>query len=254
MALRTLIVDDEHLARERIRSLLAEEDDFEIVSECASGTEAVDAIRELGPDLVFLDVQMPGLDGLAVVDQIGVEQMPLTVFVTAFDQHALKAFDAHAIDYLLKPFDRDRFERTLKRVRQLAQPRERPTLARKLDQLLASLGAHSEYLDRLVIRSGQRLILVDVDDVELITSEGNYLRIHTKKRSHLLRETMTNMELRLDPAEFVRIHRGTIVRTRNIMELESVFQGEYVVVLRDGTRLASSRGYRENLERAVKIS
>lgn len=247
-----LIVDDEALARERLQTLLAEEPDFEVVGQCSNGREAVDAIRELQPDLVFLDVEMPELDGFQVIQEIGADAMPMTVFVTAYDQHAVKAFDEHAVDYLLKPFDQARFERTLTRVRRHGGAGQ-SVVARKLDLLLDQLGAAPEYLEQLVIRSGYRLNVVNTNEVDLITAEGNYLRITAGKQSYVLRDTLSHMGSQLNPKQFVRIHRSTIVRVAHIAHLESVFQGEYMVVLRDGTKLASSRTYRENLERALRI-
>ncbi|HEY0024778.1 MAG TPA: LytTR family DNA-binding domain-containing protein [Longimicrobium sp.] len=253
MEIRVLIVDDEALARERIRSLLDPETGFRVVGEAENGSAAAAAVRELSPDLVFLDIQMPGLDGFGVVEEVGVRNMPLTVFVTAFDQHALRAFDVHALDYLLKPFDRERFLETLGRVRDQLSQRNQALITDRLEQVLQTLNRGSSFVDQFTIRTGVRHTIVHVEDVNLITSEGNYLRLHTAGKSYLLREQMGRIEEQLDPGEFVRIHRSTIVRTSLITEVESVFQGEYVVILRDGTRLGSSRGCREKLERAVRI-
>jgi two-component system LytT family response regulator len=252
MTFRTVIVDDEALARERVRALLEDEEDFEIVDECSNGAEAVAAISELLPDVVFLDIQMPGLDGFDVVERVGTRRMPVTVFVTAFDQHAVRAFNSCALDYLLKPFDADRFRQTLERIRARQAPP--PDLVSRLEQLLQELApASRSYASTLVVRSGPRLVIVDVKDVTAFTAEGNYIRIHSAARTYLLRETMASLEARLDPREFVRIHRSAIVRISSIATLESVTYGEYRVVLRDGAKLTSSRTYRERLERACGI-
>jgi two-component system LytT family response regulator len=251
MAFRVLIVDDEALARKRVRLLLEREVDFEVVGECSNGAEATAAIRDLKPDVVFLDVQMPGLGGFEVIERVGVEQMPTTVFVTAFDEHALRAFDAHALDYLLKPFDADRFQQTLNRIR--SRPPRNRELVGHLSEVLQALAPAQHYPSTLVVRSGPRLLIVDIKDVIALTGEGNYVRVHTGKKSYLLRETMASLEERLDPTQFVRIHRSTIVRISSIASLESVAQAEYKVVLRNGARFATSRTYRARLERACGI-
>ncbi|HEV2147656.1 MAG TPA: LytTR family DNA-binding domain-containing protein [Longimicrobiaceae bacterium] len=253
MRITTLIVDDEPLARARIRGLLAQEKDFELVGEARDGAEAIEAVRELRPDLVFLDIQMPQVDGFGVVQAIGPANMPLTIFVTAFDEFALRAFEAHALDYLLKPFAVERFAGTLERVRQ-ARGRELDTrLQERLEGLLESLGESSKYLERFVVRSGPKLRFVFPDEVDWMSADGNYVRLHSGGTSSLIRESMGKLETRLDPRKFVRIHRSTIVNVERIRELESVFQGEYLVVLQDGTRLSSSRAYRGRLESAMSI-
>lgn len=254
MPFSVLIVDDEALARERIRTLLEGEPDFDVVGEAAKGLDAVEAIRDLRPDLVFLDVQMPQLDGFEVVERIGVREMPLTIFVTAYDQHALRAFEAQAIDYLMKPFDRDRFRRTLDRVRRYRSTKVDPDLGGKLDRLLRALDDRSEYADQFVVRTGMKHVIVRVKEIDVITSGKNYLNLHTQKKTYLLRETMTRMEEQLDPTEFVRIHRSSIVRISLIRELESVFEGEYVVTLANGMKLNSSRTYRQRLQHVAGIS
>jgi two-component system, LytTR family, response regulator len=253
MKLRTIIVDDEPLARDRIRSLLAQEADVEVVAECADGAEAISTIREQRPDLVFLDIQMPVVDGMGVVRSIGAREMPMTVFVTAFDRYALQAFEAHAVDYLLKPFDQRRFRETLERIRRLAARDGAGVVERKLDQLLQALVPAASFLERFVVRTGARIVIVPAQEVDWIAAEGNYVRLHVAKRSYLVRDTMAGLEEKLDPTRFVRIHRSTIVKVAAIAELESVFQGEYLVILRDGTRLTSSRAYRQRLEQAVSI-
>ena len=240
--LRVLVVDDEPLARRGIHVRLGRMAGVEIVGECASGREAVDAIRGLSPDLVFLDVQMPGLDGYGVVEAVGAERMPVVVFVTAYDQHALRAFEARALDYLLKPIDDERFEQAVARARARVAERRESAVGRRL------AAAPAAPLERILVRSGGRVLLVAADEVDWIEAAGDYLRLHVGPARHLLRETMGALEARLDPRRFVRIHRSTIVNVSRIRELQPYFNREYVVLLRDGTRLKLSRGYRERLE------
>ena len=245
---RVLIVDDEPLARDGVRLHLELEPGFEVVGEAGSGEEAVSLIEQLAPDLVFMDVQMPGVDGFGVVDAVGVERMPVTIFVTAYDQFALKAFDAHALDYLLKPFDAERFRSALERAREQLRGRRIEGVEGQLAALLRELRGKREYLERIVVRSGGRILILRVDDIDWLEAASNYVRIHAGGRQYLLRETMSNLEARLDPGHFVRIHRSTMVRLDRIRELEPLFQGDYVLILEDGTRLTSSRGYRDRLQ------
>jgi two-component system, LytTR family, response regulator len=248
--IRTLIVDDEPLAREGVRLHLEDHDDFEVVGECGSGEEAVVRIESEQPDLVFLDVQMPGLDGFGVLENIGnhTDRMPAVVFVTAYDQFALRAFEAHALDYLLKPFEAERFGKALDRVRAQLRTRAEAPVDERLRSLLASLGAKENYLERMVARTGGKILILRVDDVDWIEAAANYVRVHIGQKQFLVRETMTNLETRLDPERFLRIHRSIIVRKDRIKELEPLFQGDYSVVLNDGTRLTSSRGYRDKIQ------
>lgn len=246
--IRAVIVDDEPLAREGVRLHLQSQSDIEVVAEAGSGEEAVSLIESLRPDLLFLDVQMPGLDGFAVLDAIGPVHMPVTVFATAYDQFALRAFDAHAVDYLLKPYDEDRFARAVDRARMQIAARRNARMDDRLGSLLEELRSRSRYIERLVVRSGGRILILRVEEVEYIEAASNYVRIHSGGREYLLRETMTALEAKLDPSDFVRIHRSTIVRIDRIRELEPLFQGDYVVILENGTRLTSSRGYRDRLQ------
>jgi two-component system, LytTR family, response regulator len=249
--IRTLIVDDERAARDGIRHLLAADPEIVVAGECSNGREAAAAIRDTAPDLVFLDVQMPELDGFGVLREVGVERAPAVVFVTAFDQYALRAFDVHALDYLLKPFTDDRFRQSLERAKQLVRQGRLGDLSHKLAALLdhdEPAPARPRYLDRLVVKSGGKVTLLPVGEIEWIDAEGDYVRIHVGKTWHLLRETMKNLEDQLDGARFVRIHRSTIVNLEKVKELQPFFRGEYVVVLHNGTTLKLSRGYRDNLE------
>ncbi|HUL74725.1 MAG TPA: LytTR family DNA-binding domain-containing protein [Vicinamibacterales bacterium] len=247
--IRALIVDDEPLARERMRTLLGVESDVDVVGEASNGLEAVDAILDRSPDLVFLDVHMPKLDGFEVIETVGADRMPAVVFVTAYDQHALRAFEVQALDYLVKPFDGDRFQGTLRRVRRQMESVETGDLSRKLLALVRDLRSdRPAKTDRLVIKSGGRLFFLRTDEIDWIEAAGNYVRLHVGADGHLLRETMTAIEGRLNPETFFRIHRSHIVNIERIKELQPWFNGEYVVILRNGTKLTLSRGYRDRLQ------
>ena len=259
MPVRTLIVDDERMARKRIRTLLAADTDVDVVGECSNGRDAVTAIHEREPDLVFLDIQMPELDGFAVVHAIGVHRMPVTVFVTAFDQYALKAFEAHALDYLTKPFDRERFQTSLGRAKHQVQlrsaarttaasagPRE-PELNARLVALLSELERRSQYAERLMVKTAGRVVFLRVDEIDWIEAAGSYVRLHVGREGHLLHEGIAALMTRLDPSRFARVHRSTIVNLDRIRELQPWFHGDAVAILRDGTRLQVSRTYREAL-------
>ncbi len=250
MKIRALIVDDEPLARERLRTLLRKESDFEITGECGDGAKAVAAIEKSRPDVVFLDVQMPEADGFAVVEAVGTQHMPAVVFVTAYDKYALKAFDVRALDYLLKPFDRERFAATLARVRARLQENS-GQISRELASLLRELRPAAKYLERVVIRSGGRVTFLRAEEIDWIGAAGNYLEIHAGKQTHLLRETMNSLEARLDPQKFLRIHRSTIVHVERVRELHSSFHGDYEVLLRDGVRLTLTRNYKDKLEKLI---
>ncbi|HVL66122.1 MAG TPA: LytTR family DNA-binding domain-containing protein [Vicinamibacterales bacterium] len=244
---RTLIADDEPLGRERLRSLLAQEDWIEVVGEVGDGPAAIAAIQKLKPELVFLDVQMPGATGFEVIDAIGAARMPFVVFVTAYDQYALKAFDVHAVDYLLKPFDRERFQSGLAKVRRHIERRSSGELERRLLELVQDLRPSSR-VDRFVIKAGGRVFFVRAEDIDWIEAAGNYVKLHVGSEAHLFRETMNALEARLNPDVFYRIHRSHIVNIERVRELQPWFNGEYVVFLKDGTRLTLSRGYREKLQ------
>ncbi|MGD8495731.1 MAG: LytTR family DNA-binding domain-containing protein [Gemmatimonadales bacterium] len=254
-ALRVLVVDDEPLARERLRSLLAADPKVELVGECADGRGAVEAIVELAPDLVFLDVQMPLLDGFGVVNEIGVDAMPAVIFVTAYDEYAIQAFEVHALDYLLKPFDRSRFERALERAKEQLVGERGEKLADQLRALLAeaqSTRDAAKATDRLVIRSRGRITFVPLRELDWVEAAGNYARLHAGDETHLMRETMTGLADRLPEGEFVRVSRSAIVRIDRIRKLVRQAHGEYEIVLGDGRRVRSSRGYADRLEELLE--
>jgi two-component system, LytTR family, response regulator len=251
MKTRTLIVDDEPLARERLRQLLQQEPDIELVGECADGAAAVAAIRELAPDLVFLDIQMPELNGFDVLGQMGGVRLPAIVFVTAFDQFALKAFEVHAVDYLLKPFDRERFQVALQRALDHIRRGQTGDLNQRLSALLNELKPPTRPLDRLAIKSGGRVVFVRVDEIDWVEAADNYVELHVGGETHLHRQTMADLETQLPGDKFMRISRSTIVSVDRIKELQPLFHGEYAVVLRDGTRLTLSRSYREKLNQLL---
>jgi len=246
--IKTLIVDDEPLARERLATLLAGEAGIEVVGQCRDGEEALTAIQDLSPDLVFLDVQMPQMNGFDVIDAVGTDRMPLVIFVTAYDQHALRAFQVRALDYILKPFDRERFAEALQRARRQIERDESGDLGRRLLALVKDLRRDQPRTDRLVVKSGGRLFFLRMDEIDWIEAAGNYVRLHVGTTSHLLRETMNAIEGRLDPEKFFRIHRSRIVNMERIQEMQPWLNGEYAVLLRTGTRLTLSRGYREKLQ------
>jgi two-component system LytT family response regulator len=258
--IKTLLVDDEPLARRNLRVLLKDDADVEVVGEARNGTEALDAIREHSPDLVFLDIQMPEMDGFGVLENIEAGQMPVIVFVTAFDRYALRAFEFHALDYLLKPFDDARFEKALRQAKQQVEQRDIKDLSHRLIALLAGRDAatttehpaKTDYLTRLLIKSSGRVSFLKTEDVDWIGAEDYYIKLHVGRKNHLLRETMNEMEAKLDPSKFVRVHRSSIVNVDRIRELQQHFNGEYVVVLKDGTELKLSRSRREQLQNMLK--
>ena len=246
--IRAMVVDDEAMARERVVSLLRQEQDIELIGECSDGQQAVNAITSQQPDLVFLDVQMPAVDGFRVIEQVGPEKMPAVVFVTAYDEYAVRAFEVHALDYLLKPFGRERFQQTLQHARTHVERRRAGDLGKRLMALVQDIKPEPQKLDRLVVKSGGRVFFLRTEDIVWIEATSNYVRLHLGEDSHLFRETMNGIEARLDPQRFVRIHRSRIVNSDRIKELQPWFNGEYVVVLQNGTRLTLSRGYREKLQ------
>jgi two-component system LytT family response regulator len=256
--IQALIVDDEPIARRGIRRELEREPDVVVVGECADGYQAVTAIHEKRPDLVFLDLQMPELDGFGVIETVGVEHMPVVIFVTAYHQHALKAFEIHALDYILKPFDRERFQSALLRARKQIQQANLQGLSVRLLALLQDAEAvrqpaeRPKYLERLVVKASGRIFFLNTEEIYWIEAADNYVRLHVDKESHLIQGTMSRLESRLNPEMFLRIHRSAIVNINFIRELHPLFHGEYAVQLSNGKELTSGRTYREHLQRLLE--
>ena len=243
--IRTLVIDDEPIARARVVSLLRHETDIEVVGECATGRQAMSAIEHTQPDLLFLDIQMPEGDGLDLARSLQAPGMPAVVFITAYDEYALKAFEVRALDYLLKPFSAERFRSAL------GHAREHVANRRKGDPASALFGAkdgNAIRRNRLMIKAGGRIHFVRMSDIDWCEASGNYVRVHVGPQEHLVRDTMAHLESQLDPQQFVRIHRSTIVNVDRIQEMQSSFNGEYVVLLRTGMRLTLSRGYRDSIQ------
>jgi len=274
---RVLIVDDEALARQRVRRLLQNEPDVEIVGEAETGRDAVTMIRELQPDLVCLDVQMPELDGFGVLQELNGEHVPMVLFITAYDEHAQKAFDVHAVDYVLKPVDADRFKAAFDRAR---TQRAHAVAAERLGELLATVrrmadgsapsdgkgdassgggngganaAANGRYASRILVKDDGRMFFVKTTDIDWIEADRNYVRLHVGKIAHTIRERISHLEETLDPRLFARIHRSTIVNLNRVREMQQWFSGDYVVILEDGTRLRLSRHYRDRVEKQVGV-
>ena len=249
--IRTLVVDDEPMARERVMALLNQQPDIEVVGECADGAQAVSAIERLSPELVFLDVQIPVMDAFGVIRAVTPQRMPMVVFTTAYDEYALRAFEVHALDYLLKPFDGSRFQRALERARERLDRQRAGDLGRRLMAMVHDLKPEPpSQPDRLVVKSSGRIHFLRVDEIDWIDAAGNYVRLHVKGESHLFRETMNAIEQRLDGGRFVRIHRSHIVNIDRIKELLPG-NGEHIVLLQNGVRLTLSRGYRDKLQQRL---
>jgi two-component system LytT family response regulator len=246
---RALVVDDEPLAREIIREMIRRDQEVEITGECGNGADAVAAIEALRPDIVFLDIQMPEMDGFAVIEAVGAKNMPAVIFVTAYDQYAVSAFKVHALDYILKPFDWERFRDALQRAK--SQVRGESDLSDKLDALLDQMRKKQVYAERLIIKTDGRVIFLRVEEIDWIEAEGNYVRLHVGKDSYLQRDTIGGMEAKLDPAGFPRIHRSAIVNIDRVQELRPWFQGDYCVILRGGKQLPLSRNYWEKLRQIL---
>ena len=245
--IRAGIADDEPLARERITSLLAEKSNYEIVAQAKNGAEAVDAIRNERLDLLFLDVRMPELDGFQVLEALGSGQTPAIIFVTAFEDYALRAFEVSALDYLLKPFDRARFEKTLGRFEEQWQKGE-AGISKELRLFLSGLTASQPaFTERFPVKSGGGIYFVRAEEIDWIDSAGNYTALHAGGRKHLIRETLKSVEAKLDPRKFIRVHRSAIINLDKLRKLQPYFHGEYVVTLQDGTTITSSRGYSDRL-------
>ena len=249
--IRTLIVDDEPLARAMLRSFLADDAQIEIIGECGDGYTAVEMIESAAPDLVFLDIQMPDLDGFGVLRALDPAAIPNIAFVTAYDQFALQAFDVHAIDYLLKPFDRERFQRTLDRAKQQIALQKREDVQASLLRILSEQSARLQPLKRILVKSGDKSFFVRPEEISWIEAQGNYVALHVGAQSFLLRQTVSTLEKQLDPAKFQRIERSTIVNLDAIREMHPAGRGEYEIVLKDGIVLKLSHTYRESFLRVA---
>ena len=261
--IRTVVVEDEPVSRDRLLALLGEEDDIEVVSACADGRQAAAAIATTAPDLVFLDIQLPEMDGLELARALDPEKRPALVFVTAHDAYALPAFEIHALDYLLKPFSAQRFKSAMTYAREHLAQRRATSLGQHILEMLPTMSPSGSspapapapsFVDRLVVKSSGRIYFVRIADIEWCEAAGNYVRVHVGSQAHLIRETMNHLESQLDTRQFVRIHRSTIVNVDRIQELRSSFNGEHVVVLRTGVRLTMSRGFKDGLQDRLRGS
>jgi len=261
--IRTLVVDDEPAARRGLRLLLEPDEEIQVIGEAASGQEAVQKITQEKPDLVFLDVQMPELNGFKVLEAVAGRHTPAVIFVTAYDQHALRAFEVNAVDYLLKPFEDERFRAAVRRAKAHLQRQQTETLGAKLTQLLAYLqtvpaagatDARTETItrERILLKSGGDIYFLKADEIDWIEADGDYMKFYAGGRTHLLRETMGRLEEKLDAQQFIRIHRSTIVNISRVKKLSPSFAGEYAVILHDGTKLRLSRGYHGRLQEMLK--
>ena len=253
MKIQTVIVDDEPLARKFLREMLGNDPQVEIVAECANGYEALRAVKKLKPDLLFLDIQMPELDGFAVLQALEWEHVPLVIFVTAYDQYAMRAFEVHALDYLLKPFDDHKFERAMNRAKTQIRGRENKNTDESMMGLLKDLKDRSSYIERIQIKSADKIILLKTEKIDWIESDDNYVKIHSGKSSHQIRDTITNLERQLNPAMFLRIHRSTIVNIESIDALQPLYQGDYRVILNNGAQLTLSRRYRDRARQVLGV-
>jgi two-component system LytT family response regulator len=245
--IRALIADDEALARKFIRRMLKDDRDVEIVGECSNGKEAVAMIRKETPDLVFLDVQMPEMDGFAVLEAIRIERMPEIIFATAYEQYAIRAFELHALDYLLKPFDQARFKDAIKHAKERFRSERKNGGRMQISALLENIKSKPQYLERLVIKAGGRITFLRTDEINWIEADDKYVHLHTSKARPMVRQTLSAMEAQLNPAKFRRVHRSAIVNVERIAELQPLFSGEYSILLQDGTKLTLSRNYKEKL-------
>jgi two-component system LytT family response regulator len=249
--IRVLVVDDEPLAREKIRGMASDDPEIRVVGECSNGAEAIEAVQSLRPDLILLDVQMPEVGGFAVLEALKEDGLPPVIFITAYDHYAVRAFEVHALDYLLKPFDRERFKTAIERAKRQIRRDNGAGLDARIVALLEQFRDKPSYSERLVVKTGGRVFFLNTDEIDWIEAEGNYVNIHAGKKAYMLRETISSLESQLDPKEFVRIHRSAVVRLDRIKELQPWSHGEYHVILHDGTQLTLSRSYREKLQAAL---
>jgi two-component system LytT family response regulator len=252
---RTVIADDEQLARRKLRILLDSEAEIEVVAECQNGAQTLSAIRVCRPDLLLLDIQMPDRDGFQVLSEISPEEMPVVIFTSAYDQYAIRAFEAHALDYLLKPFDQGRLHQAIERARfELRQSKARE-ITHRIIELLSHVKSDKQPVpeseERLVIKTKGRIVFLNLDEIDWVEAAANYVRLNTGKESYLFRETISRTSERLNPNHFIRIHRSMIVNVRKIKELIPVNSGEYIVILKSGKELSCSRGYRANVQHMI---
>lgn len=254
-AIRTIVADDEPLARTKLRLLLASELGVHVVAECQDGKETVSAVQAYKPDLLLIDIRMPDLDGFQVLERLAPDELPIVVFTTAYDQFAIRAFETHALDYLLKPFEAKRLHLATERVRtELLKSNHREFAGRILDLISARAGQNMEpreFEDRMVVRTVGKVVFLDLEDIDWIEAAANYVKFHVGKESYSLREGIGNILARLDPNRFIRIHRSVIVNVRKIKELQPCDSGEYIAILKNGKELSCSRGYRSELQRLI---
>jgi two-component system LytT family response regulator len=247
MSIKTIIVDDVELARDRIKMLL-DDAEIELVAECENGREAIEKIRELKPELVFLDIQMPKINGFEVIETIGAQNMPTVIFVTAYDEFALRAFEVNAIDYLLKPFDEERLAKAVARAKLEIKKRESSSdIEEKLRNLLKEVKTEPQYVRRIPVKISRGTTLVLTEEIDWIASSGHYLELHAGRETHLIREKLSHLETKLNPKDFMRIHRSTIVNLDRIKSLHPMFNGDQLIILKDGTELNLSRTYYDKL-------
>ncbi|HEX8898229.1 MAG TPA: LytTR family DNA-binding domain-containing protein [Chthoniobacterales bacterium] len=245
--IRALIADDELLARKFIRRMLKQDPEVEIVAECSNGTEAVAMIRKEKPDLVFLDIQMPEMNGFAVLEEVGLDHLPEVIFTTAYESYAIRAFELHALDYLLKPFDQVRFKAALKYAKERFHSQQDEEKRLQIGTLLETIRAQPQYLDRVIIRADGRITFLQTREIDWLEADDKYIHLHTPKGTRMVRQTLSAMEDQLDPKKFVRVHRSAMVNTDRIKELQPLFNGEHTLILEDGTRLTLSRKYKDKL-------
>ena len=260
--IRTIIIDDESLAREKIRTFLKRETDIEIVGECRNSTEALSSIIDLKPDLIFLDIKMPGMNAFEMLENLKVKKLPEIIFTTAFDKYAIKAFEVHAIDYILKPFDRERFINTLNRARVHLENKEIGNSNKRILEALNDLKEkktdksehqNEKYTDRIVVKANGRIYFIKAIEIEWFEASGNYLKVFASGNSHLIRETLSNIEKKLDPEKFLRIQRSVIINLDFLKELKIWFHNEYLVYMKNGTKFTSGRSYKNNLDKIFKV-
>lgn len=252
MTFKILIVDDEPLARRRIRYLLKKEENIETIEEARNGLEAVKSIKENFPDIIFLDVQMPVMDGFGVIEEIGIDKMPHIIFVTAFDKYALQAFEVNAVDYLLKPFNKTRFKKSLSKAVEYINSKKSDDFKSNLNLLIQDIRHKYKYPDRLIIKSADSYTFLKSEEIDWIESAGNYLTIHSGKENHILRDTMNNFELKLDNKRFLRIHRQTIVNIDRIKGIQYRYNGKYTVLLKNGIKLSLGQKYNDKFKKYFK--